>query len=80
MLLNLLSNGIKFTAARGQVSIVASINEDGGLRLIVSDTGVGIAEQEIATAKARSSRSHTKSLASNLPCRHAACGFRSPSS
>ena len=56
VLLNLVSNGIKFTAPEGKVTIVAGMREDGGLRLTVSDTGVGMAEQEIAAAKLRSHR------------------------
>ena len=64
VLLNLVSNGIKFTAPAGTVTIAAGTREDGGLRLTVSDTGVGMAEQEIAAAKQRANRKSPKSLAS----------------
>ncbi|HZT18281.1 MAG TPA: ATP-binding protein [Dongiaceae bacterium] len=56
VLLNLLSNSIKFTPPGGTVSITAGLNEAGGLRFMVSDTGVGMAEQDIPTAKARFGR------------------------
>jgi two-component system cell cycle sensor histidine kinase PleC len=42
MLLNLLSNGIKFTHEGGAVDLTARIDEDGGLVLCVRDTGIGI--------------------------------------
>ena len=57
ILLNLVSNSIKFTAPEGSISVVAARNDAGGLRLTVSDTGVGMAEQEIAAVKARAGRS-----------------------
>lgn len=39
---NLLSNGIKFTP-QGVVSAIVDLTEDGGLRMVVRDSGVGIA-------------------------------------
>lgn len=42
VLTNLLSNALKFTAAGGSVRVVLDV-EDGGLRLCVHDTGIGIA-------------------------------------
>jgi len=64
VLLNLLSNGIKFTPPGGSVSFVASTNEVGGLRFVVADTGVGIAEQDIPKVKARFGRVHKSALIS----------------
>jgi len=46
VLLNLLSNAVKFTHSGGQVRISAAQLPD-GLRLEVSDTGIGIAPQDI---------------------------------
>lgn len=41
---NLLSNAIKFTPAGGQVTLRAEVEPETGLRLVVSDTGIGIPE------------------------------------
>jgi PAS domain S-box-containing protein len=48
ILLNYLSNAIKFTAEGGRVIVRASRDGDTALRLEVEDTGVGIAAQDIA--------------------------------
>ena len=48
ILLNLVSNSIKFTPAGGQVSISAS-RQGGLVRISVNDTGIGIAEDDLAT-------------------------------
>lgn len=50
VLLNLLSNAVKFTPVGGEVRIGARREEDGDLLLSVSDTGIGIAPDEIAAA------------------------------
>ncbi|HTY70424.1 MAG TPA: ATP-binding protein [Alphaproteobacteria bacterium] len=42
ILLNLLSNAVKFTPAGGRVTVSAAANGQHEIRLIVSDTGVGI--------------------------------------
>lgn len=46
ILTNLLSNAIKFTPEGGRVHVRAEQLTDGQLRLTVSDTGVGIAEED----------------------------------
>ncbi len=46
MLLNLLSNAIKFTHQGGAVDLIARLGEDGGLVLLVRDTGIGIAADQ----------------------------------
>ena len=48
VLLNLLSNAVKFTPAGGRVAIAANTTADQGFSLQVSDTGIGIAEADIA--------------------------------
>ena len=53
ILLNLLSNAIKFTAPGGAVSISRSLRADGGLKLVVQDTGIGIAPENIPIATSR---------------------------
>ena len=50
ILVNLLSNGIKFTKPGGSVRLSANVRDDGGMTFQVVDTGVGMAEQDIPTA------------------------------
>jgi two-component system cell cycle sensor histidine kinase PleC len=50
ILLNLMSNAVKFTPSGGQVTVRASLADDGGLKIAVSDTGIGIATQDLAKA------------------------------
>jgi PAS domain S-box-containing protein len=50
IMINLLSNAIKFTPRRGRVSIDSEIEEDGHLRINVTDTGAGLDESEISKA------------------------------
>ncbi len=52
VLLNLLSNAIKFTPAHGTVSVAARMLASGQMQFTVSDTGIGIAEEDIPTALA----------------------------
>lgn len=51
ILINLLSNAVKFTE-EGHVQITATQREDGGLRLTVSDTGIGMNNDDIEIALA----------------------------
>ena len=50
IVLNLLSNSIKFTGAGGQVIVSTALNDDGEVVLRVRDTGIGMSEKDIATA------------------------------
>jgi len=47
VLLNLLSNAIKFTPAGGTVTVRAGRDGDGGVSLAVSDSGIGIAPDDL---------------------------------
>ena len=49
---HLLSNAVKFTPAGGQIRVRVSLNTLGGADLSVSDTGIGIAKEDIVTAVA----------------------------
>ena len=53
ILLNLVSNGIKFTPAGGFVRIGARLGDDGGIEISVTDNGIGIAEEDIPRALER---------------------------
>jgi signal transduction histidine kinase len=46
---NLLSNALKHTPAAGRIEVLATSRGDGGLDLVVSDTGEGIAPDKVAT-------------------------------
>jgi signal transduction histidine kinase len=47
---NLLANALKFTPQGGQVKLVARLERDGSAALVVTDTGIGMAEETIAEA------------------------------
>ncbi len=49
ILLNLLSNAIKFTTAEGRVSVRAELMDGNRLAIVVEDTGVGIAPDNLET-------------------------------
>jgi signal transduction histidine kinase len=50
MILNLASNAIKFTRSGGAVELAAEVASDGAACVVVSDTGVGMTEAEVAIA------------------------------
>jgi signal transduction histidine kinase len=50
IVLNLLSNSIKFTVAGGQVIVSTAITDRGEVALRVRDTGIGMNENDLATA------------------------------
>ena len=50
ILLNLLSNAIKFTPAGGRVTVKAALEANGGMRITVSDTGIGMNPEDITKA------------------------------
>ena len=47
---NLLANALKFTPVTGEVRLVLFLEEDGGVRFSVEDTGIGMAAETIAAA------------------------------
>jgi signal transduction histidine kinase len=53
ILINLLSNAVKFTASGGTVTIKAWFSPDTGFGMQCSDTGIGIAPDDIPKAMAR---------------------------
>lgn len=56
ILLNLITNSIKFTPKGGRILVRAEQSDEGGLRLSVADTGIGIAPKDIALALSRFGR------------------------
>jgi two-component system, cell cycle sensor histidine kinase PleC len=50
IVLNLVSNAVKFTRAGGRVVVVASTKPDGGIAIAVTDTGIGMNPNEIPKA------------------------------
>ena len=50
IVLNVLANAVKFTRPGGRVRIAASLPAEGGLVLSITDTGIGMAPEDIPTA------------------------------
>ena len=50
VLLNILSNAVKFTPEGGKIIVKASTRKPSGLVISISDTGIGMAADDIATA------------------------------
>jgi PAS domain S-box-containing protein len=50
ILVNLLSNAVKFTPAKGHVTLRARLIAGGALEIAVTDTGIGMSEEELALA------------------------------
>ncbi|MFQ5763850.1 MAG: PAS domain-containing sensor histidine kinase [Rhodospirillales bacterium] len=48
MLINLVSNALKYTPQGGWVELSAERNEKGGITLAVADTGIGIAPEDVS--------------------------------
>lgn len=52
ILLNLLTNAVKFTLPGGEITVTASLMPDGALSFSVADTGIGMAADDIPRALA----------------------------
>jgi len=50
ILINLVSNAIKFTPAGGTVNVSARREDDSGLTLTIADTGIGMSKKDLETA------------------------------
>ncbi len=50
ILLNLVSNAVKFTPQGGEIKLSVRVDGNGALIVSVADTGIGIAEEDIPTA------------------------------
>ncbi len=50
MLINLLSNAVKFTPEGGRISIDADVDDYGQMHISISDTGIGLTDEEIEKA------------------------------
>lgn len=50
ILLNLLSNAVKFNEPGGQVIVSSAMNDAGSIVIRVKDTGIGMSEEDVATA------------------------------
>lgn len=53
ILLNLLTNAIKFTPQGGQIHLSAHLNNDGTLSISIADTGIGMDEGELLKAMSK---------------------------
>src|SRR5262249_15128816 len=53
VLLNLLSNSIKFPPSGARVMVARQQTADGGLNILIRDTGIGIAAEHISLATSR---------------------------
>lgn len=50
VLINLLSNSVKFTPENGTITVAVRLDQHSNMNLIVADTGIGIAEGDISKA------------------------------
>lgn len=50
IVMNLLSNAVKFTPEEGRISVSCRMNDNGEVHFAISDTGIGMSEEEIEKA------------------------------
>jgi two-component system, cell cycle sensor histidine kinase PleC len=60
MLTNLVGNAVKFTPPGGRIGVAASLTDEGGLSLSVSDTGRGMTPEQIPLALTAFSQAHDR--------------------
>lgn len=60
ILVNLISNAVKFTPPGGKVSITTKIAKNKSVLLLVSDTGIGMNAAELATAMEKFGQADSK--------------------
>lgn len=48
--LNLLGNSIKFTPEKGTITLSAGVQRDGGVKICLADTGIGMSEEDLVIA------------------------------
>lgn len=65
ILVNLISNAVKFTGTGGQITVKASLNQDGGVVIKVEDNGIGISEEDIPMVLSRFGQVQTTYARSN---------------
>ncbi len=65
IVLNLLTNAVKFTDEEGRVLLSVNVESDGSLEITITDTGVGISETDISRLMApfeRANNAHTRNI------------------
>lgn len=70
MIINLVSNAMKFTPDNGSISLRAFLRDDGGMTIEVADTGIGMAPEDIPRAIAAFSQ-----IDNNLSRQHEGTGL-----
>ena len=73
ILINLLSNAVKFTPAGGTVTVEALVEPGGDVALLVSDTGIGISEDDLPSVMSPFSQ-----VESSMSRKHAGTGLGLP--
>ena len=65
ILVNLISNAVKFTEASGEITVKAFLNQEGGVVIKVEDTGIGISKDDIPVVLSRFGQVQTTYARSN---------------
>ncbi|MHA1597415.1 MAG: sensor histidine kinase, partial [Alphaproteobacteria bacterium] len=65
VILNLLSNAIRYTLEKGRIEVRADIDESNAIWISISDTGIGMSEADIVTALETFGRVHNYQIQEN---------------